>query len=45
MRPRVGGMKVLLDCANGAAYEAAPLAFEELDVALTVAGTSQTVRT
>jgi phosphoglucosamine mutase len=38
LRPRVGGMKVLLDCANGAAYEAAPLAFEELNVALTVAG-------
>ena len=29
---------MLLDCANGAAYEAAPLAFEELDVDLTVAG-------
>jgi phosphoglucosamine mutase len=38
LRPRVGGMKVLLDCANGAAYEAAPLAFTELGVDLTVAG-------
>jgi phosphoglucosamine mutase len=31
-------MKVLLDCANGAAYEAAPMAFTELGVDLTVAG-------
>ncbi|HKH78037.1 MAG TPA: phosphoglucosamine mutase [Rubrobacteraceae bacterium] len=38
LRPRVGGMKVLLDCANGAAYEAAPMAFTELGVDLTVAG-------
>jgi phosphoglucosamine mutase len=38
LRPRVGGMKVLLDCANGAAYEAAPMAFTELDVDLTVTG-------
>jgi phosphoglucosamine mutase len=38
LRPRVGGMKVLLDCANGAAYEAAPMTFTELDVDLTVVG-------
>jgi phosphoglucosamine mutase len=38
LRPRVGGMKVLLDCANGAAYEAAPMAFGELGAHLTVVG-------
>ena len=38
LRPRVGGMKVLLDCANGAAYEAAPLAFGELGADLTIVG-------
>jgi phosphoglucosamine mutase len=38
LRPRAGGMKVLLDCANGAAYEAAPMAFEELGVDLTIVG-------
>ena len=38
LRPRVAGMKVLLDCANGAAYEAAPMAFKELNVDLTVVG-------
>jgi phosphoglucosamine mutase len=36
LRPRAEGVKVLLDCAHGAAYQAAPLAFEELGVELTV---------
>ena len=38
LRPRAEGMKVLLDCANGAAYEAAPLAFGEVGVDLAVVG-------
>lgn len=38
LRPRVKGMKVLLDCANGAAYEAAPMALKELNADLTVVG-------
>jgi phosphoglucosamine mutase len=38
LRPSVGGIKVLLDCANGAAYEAAPMAFGELGADLTVVG-------
>ncbi|HET7480998.1 MAG TPA: phosphoglucosamine mutase [Rubrobacteraceae bacterium] len=38
LRPSAGGMKVLLDCANGAAYEAAPMAFGELGVDLTLSG-------
>jgi phosphoglucosamine mutase len=38
LRPRVEGMKVLLDCANGAAYEAAPMAFGELGADLAVVG-------
>ena len=38
IRPRASGMKVLLDCANGAAYEAAPLAFAEIGADLTVVG-------
>jgi phosphoglucosamine mutase len=38
LRPRAEGAKVLLDCANGAAYEAAPIAFGELSVDLTVVG-------
>jgi phosphoglucosamine mutase len=38
LRPRVGGTKVLLDCANGAAYEAAPMAFGELGADLAVVG-------
>lgn len=38
LRPRAEGMKVLLDCAHGAAYEVAPLAFGELGVELTVTG-------
>jgi phosphoglucosamine mutase len=42
LRPRAEGMKVLLDCAHGAAYEAAPLAFEELGVELSVVGNEPT---
>jgi phosphoglucosamine mutase len=42
LRPRIEGAKVLLDCANGAAYEAAPLAFGELGVELTVVGDEPT---
>jgi phosphoglucosamine mutase len=38
LRPRAGGAQVLLDCANGAAYEAAPMAFGELGADLTVVG-------
>ena len=38
LRPPAEGLRVLLDCANGAAYEVAPLAFGELDVKLTVVG-------
>ena len=38
LRPPAEGVKVLLDCANGAAYEVAPLAFSELGVELTVIG-------
>jgi phosphoglucosamine mutase len=38
LRPRVEGAKVLLDCSNGAAYEAAPMTFGELGVDLTVVG-------
>ena len=36
LRPRVGGLKVLLDCANGAAHEVAPIAFGELGADLTL---------
>jgi phosphoglucosamine mutase len=38
LRPRLEGARVLLDCANGAAYQAAPMAFGELGVELTVVG-------
>jgi phosphoglucosamine mutase len=38
LRPRAEGVKVLLDCAHGAAYEVAPLAFGKLGVELTVVG-------
>lgn len=40
--PRGGGAKVLLDCANGAAYETAPKAFGRLDLDLTVVGKDPT---
>ena len=36
LRPRIEGMKVLVDCANGAAYRAAPWAFGELGVKLSI---------
>jgi phosphoglucosamine mutase len=36
IRPRAGGMRVLLDCANGAAYRVAPLAFERTGADLTI---------
>ncbi|MDN5697928.1 MAG: phosphoglucosamine mutase, partial [Rubrobacter sp.] len=36
LRPRAEGLKVQLDCANGAAYRAAPLAFAELGADLSV---------
>ena len=39
LRPSAEGVKVLLDCANGAAYEAAPLVFGEVGVDLTLTGT------
>ena len=42
LRPQVDGMKVLLDCSNGAAYEAAPMAFGGLGVELTVVGDEPT---
>ena len=38
IRPEAAGTKVLLDCANGAAFKVAPGAFGELDVDLTVVG-------
>ncbi len=37
-KPDAGGVKVLLDCANGAAFEVAPQAFRELGVKLSVTG-------
>ncbi|HKH11644.1 MAG TPA: phosphoglucosamine mutase [Rubrobacter sp.] len=36
--PRSGGLKVLLDCANGAAVETAPAAFRRLGAEVTVVG-------
>jgi phosphoglucosamine mutase len=42
LRPRAEGVKVLLDCAHGAAYEVAPLVFGELGVELTVVGDQPT---
>lgn len=42
LRPPAGGVKVLLDCANGAAYEVAPLVFGEIGVDLTLTGTEPT---
>ncbi len=40
LRPSSEGTRVLLDCANGAAYEVAPMVFGELGVDLTVVGDS-----
>ncbi len=42
LRPSARGVKVLLDCANGAAYEVAPLVFGEAGVDLTLKGTKPT---
>jgi phosphoglucosamine mutase len=42
LRPRIEGVKILLDCANGAAYAAAPLIFGELGVELAVVGDEPT---
>ena len=42
LRPRAQGMKVLLDCAHGAACKVAPLAFRELGVKLSVVGNEPT---
>jgi phosphoglucosamine mutase len=42
LRPPSEGTKVLLDCANGAAYEVAPMVFGELGADLTVVGASPT---
>ena len=42
LRPSAEGVKVLLDCANGAAYEVAPMVFGEIGVDLTVTGTGPT---
>ena len=42
LRPRVVGLKILLDCAHGAAYKVAPLAFGELGAELTVVGDEPT---
>ncbi len=36
LRPAAEGMRVLLDCANGAAYEVAPRVFRDLGADLTV---------
>lgn len=38
LRPRAEGMKVLLDCAHGAAYEVAPLAFFGVGADLSMVG-------
>ena len=40
LRPPSEGTRVLLDCANGAAYEVAPMVFGELGAELTVVGNS-----
>jgi len=42
LRPHVEGVKVLLDCAHGAAYKVAPMTFEELGAELTVVGDEPT---
>jgi phosphoglucosamine mutase len=42
LRPLIEGARVLLDCANGAAYEAAPLAFKMLGARLAVVGSEPT---
>jgi phosphoglucosamine mutase len=42
LRPSAEGMEVLLDCANGAAYEVAPLVFQDIGVDLTLTGADPT---
>ena len=42
LRPSAEEIRVLLDCANGAAYEVAPLVFGEIGVDLTLTGTEPT---
>jgi phosphoglucosamine mutase len=42
LRPSADGVEVLLDCANGAAYEVAPLVFGEVGVNLTLTGADPT---
>ena len=42
LRPPADGVKVLLDCANGAAYEVAPLVFGETGADLTLRGIDPT---
>jgi phosphoglucosamine mutase len=42
LRPSAEGVGVLLDCANGAAYEVAPLVFGEIGVDLTLTGADPT---
>jgi phosphoglucosamine mutase len=42
LRPRARDLKVLLDCANGAAYEVAPMAFGELGADLSVVANEPT---
>ena len=42
LSPRTGGMKVLLDCANGAAVGTAPAAFRRIGADVTVVGAEPT---
>jgi phosphoglucosamine mutase len=42
LHPSAAGIKVLLDCANGAAYEVAPLVFGEVGVDLNLTGVEPT---
>ena len=42
LRPEAEGVRVLLDCANGAAFEAAPLAFGEIGADLALVGVDPT---
>ena len=42
LSPNAGGIKVLLDCANGAAYRAAPEAFGRIGAEVTVVGADPT---
>ena len=42
LRPSAENVNILLDCANGAAYEVAPLVFEELGADLSLRGVEPT---